>query len=213
MGSSVDSKSRLRTRSAASLLVAWGVLAVGLVSSEGQAAGRGRRGHTSRGEPLQLATRPYGGTYLSMGLNLGVGGDEPAAVDELLPRGKLYPVLGVEASVVKLNARDLVWLGGYADLVHSLPNRATRLSVGPEVGWGPVGLDLGLVGELSRGQFGGGFQVRGLLTVSYVAGYASFQGMYDARARDFRETAQVGLLLKLPFILEVTGDAWRPWGS
>jgi hypothetical protein len=210
MDPSVESKSLLRARSAASLLAMLVVFGLGLVSPEAQAAGRGRRGRPAPGGPLQLATRPYAGTYLSMGLNLGVGG-EAAAEEELLPSGKLYPVLGVEASLVKLNARDLVWLGGYVDLVHSLPNRATRVSLGPEVGWGPVGLDIGAVGELSRGRFGGGVQVRGLLTVSYIAGYASFQGMYDAQLRGFRESAQVGLLLKLPFLLEATGDAWTPF--
>ncbi|WP_164016718.1 hypothetical protein [Pyxidicoccus trucidator] len=203
-----DSKWPCRARSAVSFLAAWLVLGVGLVSTDGEAARRGRRGREPKPERLQLATRPYDGTFLSMGLNLGMGGDEPEAADELFPTGNLYPVLGVEASMVKLNSRDLVWLGGYVDLVHSLPNRATRMSLGPEVGWGPIGLDLGVVGELSRGRFGGGFQVRGLLTIAYVAGYASFQGMYDPQLRGFRESTQVGLLLKLPFVMEITGDSW-----
>lgn len=78
------------------------------------------------------------------------------------------------------------------------------------MGWGPVGLDLGVVGELSRGRLGGGIQVRGLLTIAYLAGYASFQGMYDPKLRGFRESTQVGVLLKLPFIMEITGDSWAP---
>ena len=73
-----------------------------------------------------------------------------------------------------------------------------------------MGLDLGLVGELRRGQLGGGFQLRGLLTAAYVTFYGSFISVYDARERDFRQGAQVGLLLKVPFILKITGEPWRP---
>ncbi|MFP2924059.1 hypothetical protein ACLESO_02340, partial [Pyxidicoccus sp. 3LG] len=168
------------------------------------------RGRAARAGPLQLATQPLDGRYLSLGLNLGLGGDEAAEQDELLPQGDTYPVVGLEASMVKLNSRDLVWIGGYVDLVHSLPNRATRMSLGPEVGWGPLGLDIGLLGELRRGRLGGGFQVRGLLTIAYVTAYASFHAVYERGERRLRENAQVGLLLKLPFIMELTGDAWSP---
>lgn len=208
MGSSADSKSRLRARSAASLLLALAVSGLGLVSSEGLAAGRGRR--ASRAEPFQLATAPLEGRYLSLGLNLGLGGDESADQHEILPQGDTYPVVGLEASMVKLRGRDFVWLGGYADLVQSLPNRATRISLGPEVGWGPLGLDLGLLGELRRGQLGGGFQVRGLLTLAYVTAYASFHAVYERGERRLRENAQVGLLLKLPFVMELTGNDGTP---
>lgn len=211
MGSSPGSRSLLLSRRAWRLLALAAVLALHLVPTEARADWRKRRGKSRDGEPLQLATRPYGGTYLSLGLNLGFeGSPTPDGTTELLPRGDLYPVLGAEASLVKLNSRDLVWVGGYVDLTHTLPNQATRMSIGPEVGWGPIGLDVGLVGELSRGRLGGGFQLRGLLSVSYVTAYASFMSLYDARVRNFVEGAQVGLLLKLPFVMEITDDAWHP---
>ncbi|MFP2906303.1 hypothetical protein ACLESD_14810 [Pyxidicoccus sp. 3LFB2] len=119
-----DSKWLHRARSAASFLAALGVLWVGLGATEGEAARRGRRGREPKPERMQVATRMYDGTYLSMGLNLGMGGDEPESPHELFPTGTLYPVLGVEASMVKLRTRDMVWIGGYAD-------SCTRCPTGP----------------------------------------------------------------------------------
>ncbi|MBJ6763377.1 hypothetical protein JGU66_21640 [Myxococcaceae bacterium JPH2] len=189
---------------------AWAWLVVGLLLGlaprEADASGRSRGG----GIGPQLATAPYDGRYLSLGLNLAYEGLPTGDGEEGFLRGDLYPMVGLEASVVQLESRNLFWVGGYVDLTHTFPNQATRMSIGPEIGWGPVGVDLGLTGELRDGRVGGGFQVRGMLTVGYVAAYVSYISTYNANTRNFQPSAQVGLLLKLPFILAITGEPWRP---
>jgi hypothetical protein len=127
-----------------------------------------------------------GGWRLSPGLVFGPTwqGDEPAYIHG-----------GVELSVVHFSDRTGIWYGGYADALYSADH--SRLSVGPELGWGYVGIDSGL---LVRDDGSMGFAVRPLLTVAVVSGYYRHGRYFDSDS-GFHEA---GVLLKWP--LRLTHD-------
>ena len=103
--------------------------------------------------------------------------------------------LGLEASVVRTETRTLVWFGGYADGAHDFANRATRSSVGPELGVGPVGLDGGYLLELAPAGHRQGFAVRLVASASLLSITGRVGHFTGGAAETFGE---VGLLLKLP---------------
>jgi hypothetical protein len=103
--------------------------------------------------------------------------------------------LGFEASVVRTETRSLFWLGGYADAVHDFANGATRMTVGPELGLGPVGLDGGYLLELAPAGHRQGFAARLIASASLL----SITGRVGHFAGSAGETfGEVGVLLKLP---------------
>jgi hypothetical protein len=103
--------------------------------------------------------------------------------------------LGLEASVVRTETRTLFWLGGYADAVHDFANGATRMTVGPELGLGPVGLDGGYLLELAPAGHRQGFAARLVASASLL----SITGRVGHFSGGAGETfGEVGLLLKLP---------------
>jgi hypothetical protein len=191
---------RTHPRRVASLLTLLLGLASVLLSAPGHA--RSRRARSSESTP-RLATKMGPGRYVMAGINLGL--TSPAGTPaEPVSSEEVWHAIGFELSAVKVPGKDLLWAGGYFDLVQVLPNRATRLTIGPEVGWGPLGLDAGLLAEYSgrTGKFNGGFQIRGLLTVGVLAAYMAAPCLYDADALGFRPQVQIGLLLKVPVLMK-----------
>jgi hypothetical protein len=191
----------LRTRSSTFRIALLLGLASVLLSTPGQASPRRRQAREKETTP-RLATSPAPGRYLLVGVNLGLTGP-PETGNSSTTTKEVWPAVGLEASAVKLPGSNFLWFGGYADLVQVLPNRATRLTFGPEAGFGPLALDAGLLGEYSgrSGRFNGGFQARGMLTLGVIAVYASMPCLYAAAARGFRAQMQFGLLLKVPIFM------------
>lgn len=124
--------------------------------------------------------------YLPVGVTIGGAANSPLG-------GGV--VLGAEVSLAHLT-RDIAWIGGYTDAIHDFGAKATRFSVGPELGFGPLGLDCGLLLEARNGHVSPGTTVRFLLSASLVAAYARWGHVVDTMYRDFGE---FGVLLKFPF--------------
>lgn len=149
----------------------------------------------------RVATYPDPGRYLMVGLNLGVAGYP--GFDGALFSDEKWTTVGVEASAVKLPGSGYWWFGGYVDFVQVLPNRASRLSLGPELGFGFVGIDVGLLGEYSgrTGTFNGGLQGRAMFTLGVVSLYLGAPCLYDAEVGALRAQVQAGVLLKVPVFM------------
>ena len=127
------------------------------------------------------------GWYLPIGLNLG------AAIHPELEHGFL---LGGEVSAAFLFTDTGLWSGFYADALWDFGPDSFRFSLGPEMGWGFLGLDVGYTGEVSDGRYHNGLQLRGLITMGFVAVYGRWVHRFgDVTEHDFGE---VGLLLKWP---------------
>ena len=105
--------------------------------------------------------------------------------------------LGLEVSVVRTETRTLFWIGGYADVVHDFANGATRMTVGPELGLGPVGFDGGYLLEVAHGGYREGVAARLIASASLL----SITGRVGHFTGGSGETfGEVGLLLKIsPF--------------
>lgn len=103
--------------------------------------------------------------------------------------------LGFEASVVRTETRTLFWLGGYADAVHDFANGATRMTVGPELGLGPIGVDGGYLLELAPAGHRQGFAARLVASASLLS-ITGRVGHFMGGAGD--TFGEVGVLLKLP---------------
>jgi len=135
--------------------------------------------------------------YVPVGVNLGA---------TILNGSALFAV-GAEASVVTTQGSAgfaSMWLGGYVDTVINPGNHAigrptlARLSVGPEFGFGPLGVDAGYLLQVGNG-VSHGVTVRALLTVAYVALYAR-AGIFLGKP-DLVSMTEFGVLLKYPFEL------------
>ena len=103
--------------------------------------------------------------------------------------------LGIETSVVRTETRTLFWIGGYGDIVRDFANGVTRMTVGPEVGLGPVGLDGGYLMEVLDTGHRQGFAVRLIASASLLSITGRVGHFADGAGETFGE---VGLLLKLP---------------
>lgn len=190
---------RLRSRSVPPLLtLLLGLMAL-LMPPQGHAAAR-NRDKKSQSVP-RLATYPDPGRYLLVGVNVGIAGRP--GTDGALMSDEKWAAVGFEASAVKLPGADFWWFGGYVDFVQVLPNRASRLSLGPELGFGPVGIDVGLLGEYSglTGKLNAGLQARAMLTLGVISVYLGAPCLYDSEVRALRAQVQTGLLLKVPFFM------------
>jgi hypothetical protein len=149
----------------------------------------------SEGRPSRIATELRSGWYLPVGFDLGVGWVE----------GRAAPTLGLEASLVRLDAHRLFWMGSYVRAVQALPARATRLSLGSEMGIMMNGLELGPVVELRDGQMNPGAEARLMLSLTYVTFYAGGTWLFAQQRREL----QLGMLVKLPVVLSVSGPVVR----
>jgi hypothetical protein len=102
--------------------------------------------------------------------------------------------IGPEASVVYFS--DGVWAGGFADAVWDFGSDQFRHAIGPELGFGPLGVDFAYLGVLEDGDYRPGYAARGMITFSVLAVYGRYGHVFDnAPIPTFGE---VGVLLKLP---------------
>lgn len=109
-------------------------------------------------------------------------------------RGPAGVLLGGEIS--KAHLGRTFWYGGYADALYDRDAARTRLSFGPEVGFGVVGLDGGPLVRIDEGGVRAGVTVRPVLSVGLVSAYVRFGWLPgDARQDTFVEA---GVLLKVP---------------
>jgi hypothetical protein len=112
---------------------------------------------------------------------------------------------GVEASFVHTD-RDYDWWGFYADAVRDFASERTRLSIGPEIGDGILGIDGGYVVELGGERVRHGFAIRPLLSVGIIM-IGGRIVHFDAREEE--TLGEIGLLFKFP--IEVSVDSTPQW--
>jgi hypothetical protein len=138
------------------------------------------------------------GWYLPVGVNVGVAVQEGG--------GEGF-VLGGEASIVHIDFSTWLWYGAYVDTVGDFGRDSMRLSFGPELGCGPVGFDVGYLGEVRDGAWGHGFQLRIVVSMSLVSLYGRWGRLHGpARENDFGEA---GLLFKFPVAVKTEPLAWK----
>jgi hypothetical protein len=139
--------------------------------------------------PRERHSRGIAGSFGMVGINLsGTLGREAGS----------GLVLGAEGSLVVLNPA-LFWWGGYVDVLYAFAADEVRLSLGPEVGIGWLGLDAGYV--LSSSQHGSpqhGLAVRPLLTIGIASAFFRSAWSFGAQA-DW--SCEIGVLLKFPIEL------------
>jgi hypothetical protein len=127
--------------------------------------------------------------FLPIGVNLG------AAIHPKLKTGFLF---GGDLSAVFVNS-NFFWVGGFADALGDFGIKGFRYNVGPEIGLGPLGLDMGYLGEIRAGTYRNGLSMRLHLTLSVVGIYGRWGHRFDnATEPNFGE---VGALLKFPIPL------------
>jgi hypothetical protein len=140
------------------------------------------------------------GWYVPVGINLG------GSLHHDVPGGFL---LGGEVSVVNRNqASQAVWVGGYADGLWDFGADHARISIGPEIGYGPLGFDLGYVAAVGRDDgYHHGIAGRGVVTLSLVAFYVRVGKIFDIEEEAYGE---IGALIKLPLPLYTERGDPRP---
>ena len=107
--------------------------------------------------------------------------------------------VGPEASVVYFS--EGVWAGGFADVVWDFGSHQLRHTIGPELGFGPFGVDFGYLGVLQDGDYRPGYAARGMLTFSLISVYGRYGHVFDdAPIPTFGE---VGVLLKVPIPVKI----------
>ena len=143
----------------------------------------------------EIALSPRSGWYLPVG----------AVIGESREGGHASLIAGAELSLVRLWAERRLWAGIYSDGVWQRAPGVVRLSLGPEIGAGVVGADLGYVCEVGS-SIRQGLQLRGVLTLAFVG----FYGRFVHLATDNRNFAEFGVLLKLPFTLGDQGAVPPP---
>jgi len=130
------------------------------------------------------------GVYWLGGVNVG-----GAAHDRFRTGGV---IVGFEGSLVYTpGAAGLVapWVGAYADVLADLgPPAGARFSLGPEAGFGPVGIDAGYAGAVYLGSYYSGLAVRVVATIGWAALYARYEHFFGETS--YRNIAEFGLLLK-----------------
>lgn len=86
------------------------------------------------------------------------------------------------------------WAGVYGDVVRDFTRDATRISVGPEIGYAVFGIDGGYVHQ-TTGEGRDGFVIRPVLTLGLLQGYFRFGHFADdLPGANFQE---FGILLKV----------------
>lgn len=144
--------------------------------------------------------REYAGWYLPLGVVLGL----PVSSRGVLDDRDLDPLIGIETSLVRLGAfgpkvRQAGWLGVYADALWDFGTDSGRVSIGPELGWGIVGIDGGYASLWADGTQHHGVAMRATFGVPGALGYVrrdAFQGGH--------RVWEIGLLLKFP--IPLTGE-------
>jgi hypothetical protein len=102
--------------------------------------------------------------------------------------------VGAEASLACwgcVDLTDLSWLGVYVDGVRDFGTDSFRFSAGPELGFGILGVDGGVMISTDADDTRAGWTVRGLLTFGIIAAYGRYIDV-----RDEPVSGEFGLLLK-----------------
>jgi len=142
-------------------------------------------------------------TFLCCALLVVLPGSR-AAADNFLPvTGWYLPVgagfssqshdkdflVGPEVSLVRWS--EAFWAGGYVDNVRATSRPRGRVSVGPEIGWGILGLDGGLSFAAGGGPAARGGVVRGLVC------FPSLQFFYREEFSKQESSYEWGVLFKM----------------
>lgn len=143
--------------------------------------------------PNELPATPHPRGHFPEGLFLPVGVGFASASHPDSPTAFAF---GAEASVVAFPIGHANWLGAYADVFHESKNDRTRASLGLEAGFTFIGVDGGLVMQVSDDGTHWGGVVRPMFTVAFLTLFGRWG--WFARDEDFRE---LGVLVKLPFPL------------
>jgi hypothetical protein len=91
-------------------------------------------------------------------------------------------------------AAAIPWFGGYLDAVYDSQLAQARVTFGPEIGYGLVGLDGGLVVQSSHE----GIAARLVVTTGVVAIYARYVHTFDTAGE--ANFVELGILLKYPHV-------------
>jgi hypothetical protein len=130
------------------------------------------------------------GWYAPVGVTLG------GSLHHHVPGGFL---LGAEGSIVSWSVvQDAVWAGGFADALWDFGSEQARISIGPEIGWGPFGFDVGYVAAVDD-EYKHGIAGRGIFTLSLAAFYFRLGKVFDTDEPNYKE---IGALIKLPIPIE-----------
>jgi hypothetical protein len=108
-------------------------------------------------------------------------------------------VLGLQQSLVYQVGPRASWWGGLSgEVMHDFGPSWTRASLGPEVGYGVVGLDAGFFAIRRGGELEGGFQGRVVFTIGVIELYGRLGEAMGAERFLFGE---LGLALGWPWSL------------
>lgn len=119
-------------------------------------------------------------TYVSPGITLGAArGDFVGGGEVSIGHADIFYV-------------PIAWYGGYADFVYDTGIDHGRVSFGPQLGVGPIGVDGGPV-IATHGRLGGNLRL--VMGLPYVMGYVRGTIIDDPRGVFVGE---VGLLMKAP---------------
>ncbi len=120
-------------------------------------------------------------------------------------------LLGGEASLALAEAKRRTlkawWYGAYADAVYDFSAKRTRMSIGPEIGYGVFGLDAGALVEAGGGKALFGLVVRPVLTLGAVALYGRVGVLPAASYGPL--FGEAGVLLKFPWEISHQTLQWR----
>ena len=94
-----------------------------------------------------------------------------------------------------------IWLGAVADAVWDFGIDAFRHRIGPEIGWGPIGIDLTYQGQARDSVYDPGVNVRGVFTLAVVSLYGGYGHTFSDR--DGGGFGEFGGLVKFPIPIAV----------
>ncbi len=112
---------------------------------------------------------------------------------------------GLELSLV--HDSEFSWQGAYVDLVRDFAADRTRVSLGPEIGVGFLGIDGGYLLDTGHGYTRHGFCVRPMFTLGVAMLYARLGELYGVERESVGE---IGILLKFPVLLHEGVNPHRP---
>lgn len=147
---------------------------------------------TARARPssLSLSGKPSASSQRMFGTFEGTYGLGGVSVGTTFAPGGF--VLGGELSLVR-QTQEFYWVGGYVDATYDFARKQTRISVGPELGWSALGLDVGYLVVLDGETTRSGVTARPLVSIGYVTAYGRVSHLFDDRT-----WLEAGLLLKYP---------------
>jgi hypothetical protein len=127
------------------------------------------------------------GLYMPVGINLGCSIHEKPAAGF---------ILGAEVSLNYFSAKSMLWIGGYTDFIWDFGTKAFRFSVGPQFGWGIIGIELGYLYELDNSKYHQGTRIGVVLTLAVVTIYGRW-GHFSSTDSE-NNMYEVGVLYKFP---------------